>query len=618
DNLCANEAVDFLFDTVQHATHYVFHYPWDVQTDTVRVADSLADRAAGRLTEDYQYRIHFADTFAYNKGVIYLEAYNVCGVRPLNDTLKIASVLTPPAVPVLARVDFDAFVYEPYHVMGVDTVLDTICLRKPVVLEAGPNDRAETEAAGWRFHYRWDTVRMDTSMTVFEKYPDAGEGLNTGDSLWTLKKEVSPTKVNYIRLTSRHETCQRFGDTLTIALRNIDTTALQGEDRIWNYLYDKESKSDSKRIQTKPCATTSENVAYYLDLKKLDITGERYYFRWRKDSTQEYANVCDADMKLAEGGFILQNVPSDGDGDGEPDWATLDTLKMTLPSTADTLEIQVVVVNRCGEEAQMPGLRIQTADAITGADKYAVEMVSEYVCDQEKLTFKVVSLHTPEDAGEGAEAEKTDGVDKAGQYIWYTPWREKPDTTDTFTKSYDALAYEEGSVYVVPNNGCGDGHASDALVILADEILRPPLRVQPVDFAAGYDPAGETAVAIDSLCLRSDFEMTVKAMLSPSVDAPETGDDGEALPRRDSLSYAWTTVYGMADSLKVNENDSTKASVNVPDFADSAYIIYVAARRRVCQRYGDSLRIELFPMDTIRFIEDLVEDSLPYDKFVVL
>lgn len=617
DFLCEYEAVDFLFDTVQHATHYVFHYPWDVQTDTVRVADSVADRAAGRLTEDYQYKIHFADTFAYNKGVIYLEAYNKCGVRPQNDTLKITSVFKRPAVPVLARVDFDAFIYQPYHVIGADTVLDTICLRKPVALEAAPTpkDDAATVAVS-RFHYAWSLTQADESVTEFKAY-EAGSGLNASDSLWTVTKVASPTKVNYIWLTSRHETCQRYGDTLTIALRNIDTTALQGDDRIWNYLYDKESKSDSKRIQTKPCATTSENVAYYLDLKKLDITGESYYFRWRKDSTQAYANVCDGDMKLAGGGFILQELPEDGD------WTKLDTLKMTLPSTADTLEIQVVVVNRCGEEAQMPGLRIQTSDAITEADKYAVVMVSEYICDREKLTFKVVSLNTPEDAGEDAEAEKTDGIDKAGQYIWYTPWRENPDTTDVFTKSYDALAYEEGSVYVVPNNGCGDGHESEALVILADEILRPPLRVQPVpslDFASGYDPAGGVLIETlkDSLCLRSDLEMAVKAMLSPSVDAPEADADGGALPRRDSLSYAWTTVYGVADSLKIHEDDSTKAAVNIPDFADSAYIIYVAARRKVCQRYGDSLRIELFPMDTLRFIEDLVEDSLPYDKFVVL
>ncbi len=40
DFLCEYEAVDFLFDTVQHATHYVFHYPWGPQADTVKVADS--------------------------------------------------------------------------------------------------------------------------------------------------------------------------------------------------------------------------------------------------------------------------------------------------------------------------------------------------------------------------------------------------------------------------------------------------------------------------------------------------------------------------------------------------------------------------------------------------
>ncbi|MDE5736652.1 MAG: hypothetical protein K2H65_06245, partial [Bacteroidales bacterium] len=64
--------------------------------------------------------------------------------------------------------------------------------------------------------------------------------------------------------------------------------------------------------------------------------------------------------------------------------------------------------------------------------------------------------------------------------------------------------------------------------------------------------------------------------------------------------------------------DSSQAELTIPDFADSLHFFYVAARRRVCRRYGDSLRISVFPMDTLRFMNDLVEDTLPYDRFAVL
>ncbi len=608
ENLCEYEAVSFTFEPVSHATHYVFHYPWGDRTDTVRVADSVADRAAGRLTDDGFYKISFADTFAYDKGKVYLEAYNVCGVRPDNDELEIASVLRRPAVPVLTRTDFTDFVYDAAHVIGRDTVMDSICLREPKVLEAGPNDVAAAGAAGWRFHYAWDLTAEDASVTAFEAYESAGwtagAGINASDSLWTLTKEADGLDVNYLWLTSRHETCKRFGDTLTVALRPTDTTALPGEDRIWNYLYDK--ANDGKHIQTKPCATDGGLVAYYLDLSALDATGESYYFRWRRDSTEAFANVYDPVTKrLAGGNFTLNNVPADADGDGEPDWATLDTLRMTLPTVRDTLEIQVVVRNRCAE-AHLPGLTVQTDDAIGLTDVYAVVQVSDYICNEEKLTYKAISI---------TGADTIDGVPKAGQYVWYTPWHEKPDTTDHFVMSFDTTVYKPGKIFVVPNNGCGDGHRSDSIEIAEADILSPPLRVQPVpspDFAAGYDPAAgvEAELVTDSLCLRSDFSMAVKAELSPA---------GTAGAPQDALSYGWFTAYGKAEALTIPDAaDSTRAVVNVPDFADSAYIIYVAARRSVCQRFGDSLRIDLFPMDTIRFINDPVEDSLPYDRFTVL
>lgn len=632
-NLCEYEAVDFLFDTVPYATHYVFHYPWDVQTDTVRKADAEADREAGRLTEDGQYKIHFADTFDYQSGPVYLEAYNSCGVRPQNDTLQILSVLTPPEKPVLAKTDFSDFIYDAAHIIGSnlanpDTVLDTICLREPVVLEAAPNDKTVADAAGWRFHYAWLLTQADTSVKVFEKYPDAGAGLNGSDSLWTLTKVASPTKINYLYLTSRHETCQRFGDTLTVALRNIDTTALQGKDVIENYLKENSRKEgQGAKIQTKACADDGGDADYYLDLKGLDITGDHYYFRWRRDSAQPYGNVYNAgDQTLGGGKFVLRNAPADADGDGEPDWTTLDTLKITLPTDADTLEIQVVVVNRCGKEAHLPGLRIQTTDKIGDDEEYRVVRVTDHICDQEELTFKVVSyIASGTDTDGNTTYDEVDGIAKAGKYIWNAPWRSQSDTINGsggFKITYDT-AYKEGSIRVVPNNGCGDGHAAD-MAIIPNDILQPPLRVQPVpimaqtlptiDFAAGYDPAVAIEVLKDSLCLREKFEMAVQAELTPEVDASETA---EADALRDAISYAWTTVYGKVDALVVYQDDSSKAYVNVPDFADSAYILYVAARRSVCQRYGDSLRIELFPMDTIRFINDLVEDDQPYNKFTV-
>ena len=617
-NLCEYEAVDFTFKTVEYATHYVFHYPWDNNLpDTLKVADAEADREAGRLLADGRYKISFADTFAYQSGPVYLEAYNVCDsrhqVRAKNDTLAIVSVLTPPAVPVLAKTTFnDPFVYDAFHIISTvstDTVLDTVCLRKPMVLEAAPN---AAESADRPYHYAWSLTQDDASVT--------SGNVETDGSQWSLTKDTSEPKINYVWLTSRHETCRRFGDTLTVALRNIDTTALQGKHAIGEYLLENSQKEgQGVSIQTRPCAEGGGDVDYYLDLKQLDITGERYYFRWRRDSAQPYGNVyADGDQTLAGGKFILKNAPADND------WTKLDTLKITLPTDADTLEIQVVVINRCGEEAHMPGLRIMTSDAI-GNEKYAVVQVSDNICDEEELTFKVVTLiESGTDEGGNPKYDTVDGIAKAGKYIWNAPWHSAPDTVGTFTMDYDT-AYQAGSVSVTPYNGCGNGHVSEAVTIIPNDILQPPMRVQPIpvmaqslpaiDFAAGYDPAGTPIESLsDSLCLRERFEMAVTAALTPEVDAPAT----EEAATRDALSFGWFPVYGKAEALTVFQDDSSKAYVTVPDFADSAYIIYVAARRSVCQRYGDSLRIALFPMDTIRFINDLVEDTLPYDKFTVL
>ncbi|MDE7150215.1 MAG: hypothetical protein K2O01_07415, partial [Bacteroidales bacterium] len=317
EHLCEYEAVTFTFWPVEHATDYVFHYPWGDKTDTVRVADTAADREAGRLTDDGSYRISFADTFAYGKGTVYLEASNICGVRPDHDRLEIVSVLRRPKVPVLTRTDFTGFVYDAVHVIGTDTVMDSLCLRIPFVMEAAPNDVAEAGAAGWRFHYAWSLTQPDESVTLFKAYESADwpAGSNASDSLWMLTKEAGGPEEDFVWLTSRHETCERFGDTLAIALRTADTTALQGEDRIWNYLYDREAEKiggNRVHIQTKPCATDGGQVAYYLDLSALDATGESYYFRWRRDSTEAFVNVYDPATKTIAGGkFVLNGVPAD-------------------------------------------------------------------------------------------------------------------------------------------------------------------------------------------------------------------------------------------------------------------------------------------------------------------
>lgn len=611
DHLCEYEAVNFTFKPVEHATHYVFHYPWGNLSDTVKLADTVADREAGRLTEDGLYQIRFADTFAYADGTVYLEAYNVCGVRPTNDERNIISVFRQPKTPVLARMDFADVTP---IIIGSDTVGDTICLRKPLVLEAAPNDKIAADAAGWRFHYAWSLTQPDESVTVFEKY-NAVSGLNAGDSLWTMTKEVSETEMNYIWLTSRHETCERFGDTLTIALQSADTTALPEGTHIGDYLRDKISGGI---IQIRPCAKgeTDKEVAYYLDLAKLDARGTGYYFRWRKDSTTDYTNTYDpTDGTLAGGHFVLNNIPADGDGDGQPDWETLDTLKMTLPSVADTLEIQVVVKNRC-DYAHLPGLTVQTSDAISLEDAYEVVQVSEHICDKEELRYKVVSI---------AGTDTVNGVPKAGQYVWYTPWNVgRRDTTVGFTKIFDTLAYRPGKVYVIPNNGCGDGHKSDSIEIQENDILQPPARVTPVVsgiFASDYD--AEAGFVRDSVCLRAPFGMAVEAELLPYQTVPVppvilSAKDGErATEPRDSLVYRWTAAIGKATNLTFETRDSSQVELTIPNFADSLHFFYVAARRSVCRRFGDSLRISIFPMDTLRFINDPVEDSLPYDRFAV-
>ena len=611
-NLCEYEAVTFTFDTVEHATHYVFHYPWSALPDTFKLANRATDKVDGFFTDEGRYKVSFGDTLAYTAGKVYVEAYNSCGVRPTNDELTIVSVLRRQAAPVLKQIDFENFAYDAVHLIGIDSVLDTLCLRHPMVMEASPADAAAATAAGWQFFYAWGQVQTDAAVTKFEKYtssawtdPDA----NSGDSLWTITKEVSPVTTTYLWLSSRHKTCEHFGDSLTIALRNIDTTALKGTDIIWNYLYDKVPEKGGKRvhIQTKPCEESADNVAYYLDLAALDITGLSYYFRWRIDSTQAFANLFNpADKTIGGSKFILQNVPDDDDGDGEPDWTTLDTLKMKLPSSVDSLEIQVVITNRC-EESQMPGLKVRTSERISEGDMYMVKQVSDYICDREKLTYKVVSL-----IPNGDKIDTVDGIEKAGTYTWYTPWHEKIDTTGSWDISFDTTAYKPGMVYVVPFNGCGDGHRSDSVKVKQPDILQPPLRVQPFAALPGYNPAdGLVERVADSTCLRTNHTMTVKATLQQSEVQAENQP-------QNTLVYQWTMSKGKRSALNVTKPDSSEVVLNIPDFADSLYILHVAARRSVCQRYGDSLRIEVLPMDTIRFMASAVEDTLPYDRFAVL
>ena len=615
DNLCEYEAVAITFDTVQYATHYVFHYPWGKQTDTLLLDNRAADVAAGIFTNEGRYKMSFGDTLAYAAGKVYVEAYNSCGVRPTNDELTIASVLRRQAAPVLKQVDFEDFVADAVHTIGADSVLDTLCLRHPMVLKAEPANATAALASGWQFRYAWTLTQTDATVTKFEKYKDAAwsnSDANNGDSLWTLTKEVSPTTTTYLWLTSRHKTCDCYGDTLTIALRNIDTTALKEGDAIVNYIYDKVAEKDGKRvkIQTMPCAASGSEVAYYLDLASLDITGKSYYFRWRIDSTKAFENLYDAtDKTMAGSKFVLKNVPADNNGDGIPDWTTLDTLKIKIPADVDSLEVQVVITNRC-EEAQMPGFEIRTTNAISEQDVYIVKRVSDYICDQEKLTYKVFSL-----IPNGDKVDTLPGTKKANNFIWYTPWHEKSDTVlDGASKTFDTI-YKPGTIYVVPFNGCGDGHRSDSVTVRPVDILRPPLRVQPVptiDFASTYDPAGEPVSVIrDSACLRTDMNMVVRAELSTRI--PPESDKPQ-----DVIKYAWALRTGKASALQINETDSTKATLRISDFADSICAFYVAARLGVCQRYGDSLRIEIFPMDTLRFLSSAVEDSLPYDRFTVL
>lgn len=604
-NLCEYEAVSFTFDTAQYATYYIFHYPWGKKTDTLQISARAADLAAGRFTNG-SYKMSFPDTLSYQAGVVYVEAWNSCGARPQNDTLKIASVLRRQGAPKLKQTDFEDFAYNAAHIVGTDSVSDTLCLRHPMVLEAAPANAALAASSGWQFHYAWGQTQTDAAVTKFEKYTSAAwsnADANSSDSLWTITKGVSPNTTTYLWLSSRHKTCERYGDSLIIVLRNVDTTALKEGDRIRNYLYDKETE---KKIQPALCAKSgSADVAYYLDLNSLDITGESYYFRWRTNSTQNFSNLYNsADKTIAGSGFILKNVPDDSDNDGEPDWNTLDTLRMKIPAEIDSLEIQVVVKNRC-DEAHLPGLKIRTSTAMGDEDSYIVKQESDYICNKEKLTYKVYSL-----IRNGDKTDTLGGIEKAGLYKWYTPWQDAVEV-DTCVFTFDT-AYKPGMVYVVPTNGCGDGHRSDSVVVKSPDILQPPSRVQPFAALPGYNPAdGLVEMVADSACLRTDHTMIVKASLQQSEVQAENQP-------QNTLIYQWAMSKGKRSALKTTKTDSSEVVLNIPDFADSLYILHVASRRSVCQRYGDSLRIEVFPMDTLRFMASAVEDTVPYDRFAVL
>lgn len=482
------------------------------------------------------YKRSFASV-AYNTGSIYFTPYNVCGLGPNSKEIKIKDVLYPPKEPVLY--DFKG----EYNLAVSDTALDTICHREVVRLKAFYKDDENPE---YKWTYKWELTQEDVSVTLeTQAVPN--------DSLCDFTKQNGESFVNFVSVSAKHESCKTFGDKQIIELRSMDTASIPADKNIRDYLFDLETGT---KIETGPCG--ADTVAYYFKNSELDKTISNYYFTW--NGGQNY-NITDSTMDGTS--FKLLEIAENK--------AAWDTLKMSVGS-AERLNIQIVTSNYCGNSS-LPSIAIETKEAIMPSEVYELHKVSTSLCNNETIVFKIDSLA------------------KATAYVWHFPWKPFVDTTYTATRAFKTNI-GIGKIFVHPYNGCGLGHATDTLEIKAADILSPPSKLVPVDFAFGYKP-GVDLKATDSICVRTDSKFSVACL---EKSEPE-------------IVYKWSLVDGKADGFVPQIGTDSIVLIKQGSLSDKAYKLYAAARLQACKTFGDTLLVELFAMDTVSFATTVVADT---------
>lgn len=379
------------------------------------------------------------------------------------------------------------------------------------------------------------------------------------DSLSSFRKNVFENPA-LIAVAARHDKCLTYGDSVFISFSSLDTLSIPSGKIIDDYIVDLETGS---RIQPRPCG--NDSVKYVFNYTDLHWSALEYEFIW--DGAQEYS-INDSTMAGKE--FKLLSIP--------PVDSAFDTLHMSVPN-GQNLIIGVKANNMCGESTLLK-VDISTASSLDTTFT-SLHLKSSSICNNEELKFKL------------------DTIEDAGYYVWYYPWGAKTDTSAFVSRSF-IDNFDTGYVYVIPVNGCGPAPNSDSIRIGKEDILNVPQRLQPSNFAFSYDVIRDTA--IDTVCMRTPFVLGVK----------DTGSMA-------NYAIEWTLLKGSAVGFDPSNTPDSLCTITQAHLDSATYTIAVAARNKQCKLYGDSLIIELFPMDTISFgiASDIATYKMALDSIVL-
>ena len=545
DVLCEKERAVFQHDSIQYATAYEWHYPWG-GPDTLQVGD----RGYIRRT--------FSDTTAFAKGDVYVVPFNRCGPGPESDKINITDVIghlnAPGTMTVIAENGLARNV-----VLNVvaDTAFDTVCLRNNYTYKAAYTDNRYTTSA-WKFDWFGLSEPFSDSLAI-QAAADSSEA-----RFFKRADTTSTSGFSFVNIgvRVRHEQCRFYGDTLTLKVLPYDTAvALSGLDYIVNL---ETGKAD---IQTKPCGAAT--AKWSVNKAKFEPAVSTYQFVWSGGNLALGRRWSNTDKKM-DGTYFewINGTAESGDG-----FSADETLHFSIPNFLehpDSLRMAVNVRNRCGV-SHLPAFVVKSEEALTGKDGLRIKPGSNAnFCDREQLTF----VATPNS--------------HVNSRIWYYPWNTKGDTI-TGESHLESTPYsdslQEGWVYFVGVNGCGEGPKSDSIYI--SDIKRI--------LAAPRNPS------FDSLCMNQPAWL--KATFPSGTDP-------------NNVEILWTKLRGQAGASVFEARQNTDSCRLAPtDVKAEPLRISVKTRVKGCQRYSDSLVINIVSMDTLAFVIPTGDEDEVLGKF---
>lgn len=567
---CQGDTVTYTIDSVRDASRYIWQFPSDwvtlngSNTDTSYNLESVHDTVIDPHSLDI---ISITGTMSMRviagaeAGYIYVTGENdICDYTLGNYTQHRRDSL---------KVNPKAWTKKPYTLLGFS---DTLCARDTVYLEIAPHDQDTAKAV----YYTWHFTGPD-----WEEYQNFSADTNN-----TKLRIVIPDNVNRydsIRIIGHRRDCEAFnrGDTLVYRFYIKDTVSVVGDIR----------NHDASELNVSPCE--GDIVFYVLDKALMDPSVRGIHWSWdtrfAADTIKEIVNIDGVDT------LVIKEIKI-----GTRGWVRLspylygDTLAMRVGG--DTLAIFASAVNCCGISKSVTDT-ILPVNLIT---EVPVILSPAMLCTQENIVFSLNST-----------------IKNATIYTWHYPWGEGivdslPPTSGLPIFEPAVQAYDTGYVKIVPRNQCGVGPADS---IHISYVYYPPSRPLPANFAPAFNPDTDSLAVFDTVCLRQ--ENILKLKRNPAKDS---------LP----LEYSWDIMLDAA----MNANLDLEQGDGVLDNSDSTYrvvknagldssLIVFSSRIAGCQRYGDSLFVQIRGRDTVavaanKDIRDYVRDAFSVSGLVEL